>query len=330
MGRLLSSGGELVTVVAGEDAPHGLADEVAALARPRAPRRRGQSSSTAGSRTTPCCWESSRRGGRERPSCPRSIGRARRAPARQGPRAAHRRRPARVLAAALPRARDSDLSSLHDGMYVVAVAEVKSASTTADAEAPRGDAQRHRSPTGSTTSTSRSSRRGATRRRWCPGSPRRLRRRGRDLQPAAAADPPRLPDPRGRTRQRRRRPRPHPGLPPGQGDAELVRRRVRADRLRPPRRRPRAAARRRCARGTDCQGGWRRCAASTSRASSARSQRPGTGCATRRRSSSRRLLAQRRAQQAAESRRRGPDPARGRPARGLRRPAALRAHRRTA
>ena len=29
MGRLLSSGGELVTVVAGEDAPHGLADEVA-------------------------------------------------------------------------------------------------------------------------------------------------------------------------------------------------------------------------------------------------------------------------------------------------------------
>ena len=124
-----------------------------------------------------------------------------------------------------------------------------------------------------------------------------VRRHGRDVRQASGSWPtPPTSSCTAATRRRRHRPRADPRLPPGQGHAELDRRRVRADSSSTSSTRCREPCRRTCAGGTrlperlEALRGihvTKRVAAGAAGA--------GSGCATRRHWSCRRLLAQRRA-----------------------------------
>ena len=148
----------------------------------------------------------------------------------------------------------------------MAVADGQDRRHAVDEEPPRRDAHRRRSPTARTRSTSSFFKAWGHKDALVPGATALFagtvgmyRGRWQLAHPAYQLM-------HGGLGDAGHRPRADPGLPPGQGHAELGRRRVRAPRPRPARRRCRTRSRPPCARGAACPGGSRRCAASTSRA----------------------------------------------------------------
>ena len=322
--RLLSSGGELVTVIAGADAPPRAGRGPGRADRAGTPRRRGQRHRRRPAALPPAAR--SRVGVvDERTKLDKLLGVRTAGTARQAPRPRARSATCWSSGRAATSSTPPTCPTCTSGKYVVAVAEVKTAVDPAmqkrrgemlnvtitdgrnDVDLAFFKAWGHKDALVPGVRAVFAGEVGMYRGRWQLTHPAYQVRRGRTSAPRRPSA--------GRSPSTSRSRGCRTGRSPSACASSSTTSRTCPSRCPPP-----------CARGTGCRGGSRRCAASTCPRRSRRCSGPGSGCATRRRWSCRRCSPSGARRQAAD-RTTAATPARGRAARGVRRAAAVRADR---